>query len=221
MTTISSSAPFVLSPLVVDRAGAAERQAEDALAVQLKQAADQASFAVGTTITARYQYKVGPNGTLIAEQTQITTTPPEDAGQENAARRTRKSLRDGLDDRRPSFEDLAKPKAELSPSAETEIFAGVADELATAANQLRATLAALINQTSASEGLVEAKADVLDESGEAVAATLLAPNGETIRVRNEALLGDYASRAQFAVAGLYSRNSDTVYRVQPITQFSA
>ena len=176
---------------------------------------------MGSTITARYQYKVGPDGKLVPTQTQISTTGPEDALQSNAGRRNRQAFRDALDERRPSFGDLAKPKPELSPAAESEIFAGVADELAVAANTLRATLAALVNQSTADGNLVEAKADVVDESGEAVNATLLAPSGEPIRVRNEALLGNYAARAQFAVAGLYARNSDTVYRVQPITQFAA
>ncbi len=220
MTSISPVLSFVVSPSQVDRAGAAERQAEDALATQLRQVAEQGKLAVGSTITARYQYKIGPNGALIPQETQITTTV-DDALQSNSGKRNRQAFRDALDDRRPSFADLAKPKADLSPTDETEIFAGVADELASAANQLRATLAALVNQTAASDNVVEAKAEVLDESGEAVNATLLAPNGEPIRVRNEALLGNYAARAQFAVAGLYARNSDTVYSVQPVTQLAA
>lgn len=220
MTSISPVLSFVVSPSQVDRAGAAERQAEDALATQLRQVAEQGKLAVGSTITARYQYKVGPNGALIPQETQVTTTV-DDALQSNNGKRNRQAFRNALDDRRPSFADLAKPKADLSPTAETEIFAGVADELASAANQLRATLAALVNQTAASDNVVEAKAEVLDESGEAVNATLLAPNGEPIRVRNEALLGNYAARAQFAVAGLYARNSDTVYSVQPVTQLAA
>jgi hypothetical protein len=220
MTSINPALSFVVSPSLVDRAGAAERLAEDALAAQLKQAADQANLVVGTTITARYQYKVGPNGTLIKQQAEISATV-DDALQSDAGKRNRQALRDTWEDRRPTFADLAKPKADLSPAAETEIFAGVADELAQAANQLRVTLAALVKQTAANEGLVELKAEVLDESGEEVNATLLAPNGEPIRARNEALLGNYAARAQFAVAGLYARNSDTVYRVQPVTQFAA
>ncbi len=220
MTSINSVLSFVVSPASVDRAGVAERQAEDVLAAQLKQAAEQGKLAIGTTITARYQYKVGANGALIPQETQITTTV-DDALQSNNGKRNRQAFRDALDERRPSFADLAKPKPELSPAAESEIFAGVADEAAAAANTLRATLAALVNQTAVSNSVVEAKAEVLDESGEAVSATLLAPNGEPIRVRNEALLGNYAARAQFAVAGLYARNSDTVYRVQPVTQFAA
>jgi hypothetical protein len=221
MTSINPSLTFLVSPLQADRAAAAERQAQDVLAAQLKQATEQGKFAVGATITARYQYKVGPDGALVPTQTQITTSGPEDALQSNAGRRNRQALREGLAERRPSLVDLAKPKAELSPAAESEIFAGVAGEAAIAANTLRATLAALVNQTPAADSLVEAKAEVRDENGEAVNATLLAPNGEPIRVRNEALLGNYAARAQFAVAGLYARNSDTVYSAQPITQFAA
>jgi hypothetical protein len=221
MTTITPSLTFALSAAEAARVAAAERVAEDVVANQLKQAAQQATFAVGSTITARYQYKVGADGALVPTQTQITTTGPEDALQSNVGRRNRQALREGLDERRPSFADFAKPKPELSPTAETDIFAGVADEAAVAATTLRATLAALVNQTPASDRLVEANAEVSDETGAAVAATLLAPSGEPMRVRNEALLGNYAARAQFAVAGLYARNSDTVYSVQPITQLAA
>ena len=221
MTTINPSLTFIVSTAQAERAAAAERQAQDVLAAQLNQAAEQAKFAIGTTITARYQYKVGLDGALIATQTQISTNAPDDALQSNAGKRNRQALREGLDERRPSFTDLAKPKPELSPKDESEIFAQVADEAAAAANYLRATLAALVNQSPAADSLIEATADVRDESGAVVNATLLAPSGEPIRVRNEALLGNYAARAQFAVAGLYARNSDTVYRVQPIAQFAA
>lgn len=220
MTSINPSINFAVSSAEAARIAAAERGAEELVASQLRQAAEQKTFAVGSTITARYQYKVGPDGTLIPVQTQITTTAPEELNRK-AGRNGRQSLRDGLEERRPSFSDLAKPKPELSPTAESEIFAGLADEAANAANYLRATLAALVNQTPASATVIEATADVRDEAGEAVDAQLLAPNGEPIRVRNEALLGNYAARAQFAVAGLYARNSDTVYSVSPIALLAA
>jgi hypothetical protein len=220
MTSINPSVSFAVSPADAARIAAAERGAEEIVGNQLRQAAEQKGFPVGSTITARYQYQVGPDGGLIPLQTQITTTAPEEFARK-AGRNGRQSLREGLEDRRPSFADLAKPKPELSPTAESEIFAGLADEAAIAAGYLRATLAALVSQSAKAANVTAAKAEVRDEAGEAVDAQLLAPNGEPIRVRNEALLGNYAARAQFAVAGLYARNSDTVYSVKPIELLAA
>ena len=219
MTSINPSINFAASSAEAARIAAAERQSAEMVANQLRQTGEQKGFPIGSTVTARYQYQVGPDGALIPVQTQTTTTAPDESSRK-ANRNGRQGLRDGLADRRPSFSDLAKPKPELSPTDEIELFSGQTDT-ASVVTALRASLTKLANQTPPTVTLAQATAEARDENGEAVDAELLTPEGEPILVRNEALLGDFTARAKFAVAGLYARNSNTVYSVPPITRFAA
>ncbi|MFZ4540340.1 MAG: hypothetical protein ACOYNL_00840 [Rickettsiales bacterium] len=204
------------------RIAAAERGAEEIVAAQLRQAAEQSKFTVGATITARYQYKVGPDGSLVPQQTQVTTTAPEDETTRNQPRRSRDSLRESLEDRRPRFTDLAKPKPELSPTEELALFA--AEQEGTEHHPitpLPAQLAQLAGQTPPVQVLTVITAEASDENGDAVEAELLTPEGEPIRVQNEPVISSFTARAQFAVAGLYARNNDVVYNVTPLAQLAA
>lgn len=115
MTTISTS--LVGSLGVPDAArGADARAAEEAVATQLRNLAQQGRLPVGATITARYVYKVGPDGALVPTETQLSARA---VGDETSGR----GASQRGDGRGPSLQDLTQPKAALSPSEELALFA--------------------------------------------------------------------------------------------------
>ncbi len=203
MTTLHSALSFPFASAEAMRAALAERGAEEAVSAQLRQAEQQGKLAVGTVITARYQYKVGADGALLPTQTRITTTAPDE--QPAYRRGQRPGTRQEAADRQPSFQDLSRPKAELSPTEELALFAAVSES---AAPELAAAAPA------------PAMAEVTDEQGRVVEAQILTPGDAPETAAPPAAL-NIAARAQFFAANLYARNNDVVYNVTPITQFAA
>lgn len=215
MTTFNPALNFNFASAEATRLAYAERGAEDAVAAQLRQAnAEQSKFAVGSTITARYQYKVAEDGSLVPIQTQITTDVPRDERQglaQQGRRYPRQSLRDG--ERPPSFNDLATPKPLLSPSDEISIFAQLTQPVSSSVgNETLADLPPLASLMLVATSVAEA----VDENGETVQAELLAP--ETPPSENRL---SFTPRAQYSVATLYARNNDVVYNMTPIAQLAA
>lgn len=199
MTTLNTALNYSFASAEAQRIAAAERGAEEVIANQLRQNAAREPFAVGSTITARYQYKVGQDGSLIPLSTQITTEAPIDAKVTGlTARRQRYKPEDELDERRPSFGDLARPKATLNPSDEVTLFASLVDDQAEITAKPTSPIAA----------------EVFDDLGAPVAAELIAPQAKDNAPRTNV-------NANFAVASLYARNNDIVYTVTPIAQFAA
>lgn len=217
MTTLHSALNFNFASSEASRLAFAERGAEEVVAAQLRQAAEQNKFAVGSTVTARYQYKVGPDGQLIPQQTQVTTDAPEDALRQQG-RRGRQRANQDFADRQPSFRDLAKPHAELSPTEELALFAPAEQQLQ--ANQSgQGTQAPILDQyAAAAPATTLAAAEVVDEDGEAVDAELLtkAPDAAP-----EAKRFSFLPSLQFTVAGLYARNNDVIYSATPLAQLAA
>ena len=102
----------------------------------------------------------------------------------------------------------------MSPTDELRLFAALA--------QVPSPLDLVqTGKTQPVRPAVQAKAEVLDENGDPVEAELLTGNGEGASQPEGSILNSILSRAQFAAAGLYARNSDVTYRVNPIVQFVA
>lgn len=221
MTSINSGYNFAAASASAEasRLAFTERGAEEVVASQLRQAASATDFAVGTTITARYKYKVAEDGSLIPIQTQITTSSAEDATRAPSRRSQRNALREDDDRRQPRFSDILKIKPELAPTDEIALFANLKEGAST--TPLKTALAQLSNQTPVLAAVNKATAEALDENGETVDAELLTPGGDPILVQNESLLRNFAARAQFAVAGLYARNADITYTITPMAQLAA
>ena len=214
MTTLNSALNFNFASAEAARIAYADRGVEDTIAAQLKQAAANAQFQVGATVTARYQYKVAEDGSLVPTQTQITTTAPDDATRGGSGRKgQRQALRDGSD-RRPTLGDLAKPKAELSPTDELSIFAASGE----APSPLSAQAAVQSEQDVSPSSPIAA--EVLDENGQPVEAQLLRFTGGQAAPEKPASAA-FSAQAQFTVAGLYARNSNVAYTVTPLASFAA
>jgi hypothetical protein len=190
MTTVNSALNNNFAYEQASRIASAARGAEETVAAQLRQAAADSPFQVGSTITA-----------------------PEDATRQGR-KAQRQATRDSLDARRQSFGDLARPKPELSPTDELRLFAALA--------QVPSPLDLVqTGKTQPVRPAVQAKAEVLDENGDPVEAELLTGNDEAAAQPEGSILNSILSRAQFTAAGLYARNSDVTYRVNPIVQFAA
>jgi hypothetical protein len=205
-----SALNFSFASAEAQRLAFAERGAEETVAANLRQAAQDGKYTIGATITARYQYKVAEDGTLVPTQTQITTGAPDDALTDTGRRAPRRSYRE--DERQPKFTDFLKPRALLSPSDELSIFASFAAAPTPFGIPLRA-------QFSTAGFITQTTTQVTDENGETVEAELITPT--TSNAGNAAAQSAFAARAQTAVAGLYARNADIIYNITPVAQFAA
>lgn len=214
MTTLNSALNFNFASSEASRLAYAERGAEEVVAAQLRQAAEQSKFTVGATITAKYQYKVAEDGSLIPLQTQVTTDAPDDALRHNG-RRNRQSLRQEFGERQPSFKDLSRPHAELSPADEIALFAD-AERFVPAPGMGQPSMQDVQEYTVVAAATT-ANAEVIDESGEQVEAEILTrtPSGP------EAKRFSFLPSIQFSVASLYARNNEVVYNATPIAQLAA
>lgn len=205
MTMLNTALNYSFTSSEAMRIALADRGAEDVVAGSLQHAAEASKFAVGSTITARYQYRVGDNGALIPVQTQITTDAPENSQSAFVARRNaRQALRDDEGRAPPSFRDLSRPRPQLTPSDELQLFAFYAKPYMP--TPVSVSAGKISSQISLSPTQLEAS----DEQGEAVEAELIAPP-----------TGYNKAQAQFSVATLYARNNDVVYNVTPISQLAA
>lgn len=204
MTTLNTSLNFNFASSEAARIAQGERAAQETIANQLRQSASGAAFVAGTTITARYQYRVAADGSLVPLQTQITTDAPADAGRVGDRRNGRAPSRNN-GERLPTLANLLRPRANLSPSDEVALFA-VRD------NAVQAREVA-IQQSQAVTASITRLAQASDENGDAVEAEVI-----TLRSRGEDIR---QQRAQVSVAGLYARNNDIVYNVTPISRLAA
>lgn len=180
------------------RVAVAARGAEETVSEAVRQAAQDQRLVVGTTITARYKYRVAEDGSFIPVSTQVTAEQAEDALTKQGGRQPRRSYRD--DERRPSFADFMRPRATLSPTDEMEIFAAFSNPATPFGIPLRTNYKGQLGFTTP----LPSPAQATDENGEAIEAELLAP--ETPVTLNTA-----TNRAQTAVADLYARNRDLIY----------
>jgi hypothetical protein len=204
MNPLSASLNFNFASSEAQRIAQAERGAQEVIANQLRQAAASAPFAPGTTVTARYQYRVADDGSLVPLQTQISTNVQPDDSRLGDRRSGRFSQRNS-NERAPSLADLVQPRASLSPTDEVALFA-----VRSSAGQTRAQV---LEQSPARLSTPIARTQVLDENGDSVEAEVI-----TLPTRGE---DQRVARAQSAVAGLYARNNDIVYNVTPISRLAA
>lgn len=204
MTTLNASLNFNFASGEAQRIAQAERNAQEVIANQLRQAAANAPFAPGTTVTARYQYRVADDGSLVPLQTQISTNvQPDDARQGD--RRSGRFFERNSNERPQSLAGLLPPRASLSPTDEVALFA-----VRSSTGQTRAQVLEQSTSLSSSPAI---RAQVQDENGDSVEAEVIALPSRADDQR--------VARAQLAVAGLYARNNDIVYNVTPISRLAA
>lgn len=192
------------------RIATAERGAEETVAAQLRSAANNTPFPIGSTVTARYQYKVAADGSLVPTQTQVTTEVEDETVDSNGRRSQRQLYRENENQGRASFADILRPKPSLSPSDEIAIFATL-NNAQIEKNEAR--IAALQASTPDAPAFAEA----VDSDGMPVLAEILTPQ----TARAEGPKPAFSPSAQFSVATLYARNNDVVYNVTPIAQLAA
>lgn len=148
----------------------------------------------GTTISARYDYRVGANGQLVQTGSTIKVGEEEQ-------RRQQQQAYTQADERQQTFADLAKPRADLSPSDELALFAS---EDAPEGNQ----------------GLVPAvllKNGAEDEDGTAIDVELITP-GTQEPTGNASTLD---AQRQQRVSALYARNHDIQFTVNAAITLAA
>lgn len=204
MTTLNALLNVSFTSGEALRIAQAERGAQEVVANQLRQAAANAPFAPGTTVTARYQYRVADDGSLVPLQTQISTNVQPDDARQGDRRSGRFSQRNS-NERPQSLAGLLPPRASLSPTDELALFAVRGNT-----GQLRPQTLGQSTSLSSSPAI---RAQVQDENGDVVEAEVI-----TLPSRPE---DQQAARAQLAVAGLYARNNDIVYNVTPISRLAA
>lgn len=206
MTIFNAALNYPFANTEATRIAFAERGAEDVVAEQLK-AANEQSFKVGSTITARYEFRVGEDGQLKPTATQITTSVGKPT--DDSSGRKRNGLRYD-EDRKPSFADLLKPKAELSPTDEVSLFADIKQIFPSTTSPVAT------NGSIASE---PPRTEATDENGDKVEVEILTSKGEA--VGNAANSSSQNVRAQFFAANLYARNANAFFTDRPVTQVAA
>lgn len=210
MTTLNAALNYSFASAESARIASADRAAEESIAAQIKQAAANSPYQVGATITAKYQYKVAPDGSLIPQQTQITHTAPDDDATYNGGRRNRANQQQ--DEQRATLADLVNPKIEMSPTDEVSIFATAEASVAKPVDVTPTVVAAPV------------QAEVLDENGESVDAELITGTTATeaeATPDKTPFLSLLAARAQTSAANLYARNSNIIYSATPLAVLAA
>lgn len=156
----------------------------------------------GSTVTARTEYTVTANGALVPKSTAITVgnATGADALDGSDGKLGVGTFTAAAADTRPlRFNDLAKPRALLSPEDEALLF-----------------------DADSVEGGLDGQArrffddaGAQDENGDAVTVEIIAPD---VADRE---LPTLASQQQARVSNLYARNNDIVYNVEPVIAFAA
>ncbi|OYW14208.1 MAG: hypothetical protein B7X02_00580 [Rhodospirillales bacterium 12-54-5] len=166
--------------------------AADALRLaQLQQQLQQQSLPPNSTVTASYKFAVGSDGSLTPTEARIVTKTIGQGEAEGTPNPTsdKKSRRSG-DQATNGLSDIARPRAQLSPSDELTIFSS--EDQGPGADPSANDDAAF---------LPESLKNVTNEAASA------ARNGNTLSL---------AARAQISAANLYARNADLVYNVNPV-----
>lgn len=137
----------------------------------------------GTTVSARYDYTVDRQGQLVPSGTTITTGDP--------ARPSRGFL---VPDERPQrFADLLKPKPNLEPADEVQLFASTEEEGGSANRYV-------------ADGAI-------DENGDAVEVEIIAPSAQPA--------SPLIQQRQQQASTVYARNNELIYTSDPVFAFAA
>ena len=194
------------------------RSQEDVVAAQLRQTFGERGAEPGTTITAKYQYKVAADGSLYPTSTKITTevTDPESSLDKQASQKRSGSRRQSSD---ASLAGVSRPRPELSPTDELSLFSDV--NLAT-----RLTSIPPANNDNVSATVVSAtvQGEAEDADGAKIDVEILPPQAQASSAQETSGTGPSAnltSRAQQVVANLYARNADAAYNQIRNIQFAA
>ena len=193
------------------------RGQEDAVAAQLRQTFGERVVEPGTTITAKYQYKVAADGSLYPTSAKISTevTEPE-SSLDKQANQKRSSSRRQND---ATLADVTRPRPELSPS----------DELALFSNSIPATRLSSIPPANNNVAATVVSATVQGEAegadGEKIDVEILPPQAQSSaspekNAANSPLV-NLTARAQQTVANLYARNADLVFAQLRAVKFAA
>lgn len=216
-----SATSYTFSPSTADAlrfsaAGARERRPRfDDATEQVRDSLSRQASALepGSIVTARYQYRVGPDGALLPIETRITTESADSAltnrDLEGDARPDRRALRQQRDERPQSFADIARPRPQLSPAEEVVLFAVASREEVA---RPRAPL-------GASAPASPAQGEAVAEDGSAVDVEILTAN--TLIGNASDARAAIAAQAQTTVATLYARNNDIVYNAGSSTRLAA
>ncbi len=194
------------------------RGQEDAVAAQLRQTFGERAVEPGTTITAKYQYKVAADGSLYPTSTKITTevSEPESALDKQANQKRSGSRRQSAD---ATLADVTRPRPELSPSDELSLFSDVnlATRLSSIPPANNNVAATVVSAT------VQGEAEGAD--GEKIDVEILPPQAQSgasseKNAANSPLV-NLTARAQQTVANLYARNADLVFAQLRAVKFAA
>lgn len=161
-----------------------------------------ANLKPGSTVTARTDYTVAANGSLIPKSTAITIGNASGADAldpKNGKPGLGTYVAPQIDARPLRFADLTRPRANLNPSDEALLFD--ADSIEGGDGQ------------PARRFFDEQGAE--DENGDAVQVEILSPD---VADRE---LPALASQRQARVSNLYARNNDIIYNVEPQIAFAA
>lgn len=195
------------------------RAQQELVAAQLR---DTVKLPPGSTLSALYEYRVGPDGSLLPVQTRITTETSRQTNVQNpnavSARQDQPAddvLRRQGRSRSPNFADISPLRAELSPADELALFAANAQQ--SADDPAAATVLNALRTAS----FAAARAETAD--GYPIEVELLPPDAADGAAANDNAEppSSLAARTQSRVAGLYARNNDIVFNVTPLTQFAA
>lgn len=150
----------------------------------------------GTSVRAQYDYTVNEDGKLVQTSASITIGGDQQKRQQSA------HYPPAQDERPQSFANIAKPRADLSPSDETQLFA---------------VNAAAEYGVPGSGRPVILRNGAHDQNGDAVDVELITNDGDEPRNDAQTL----AAQKQQRIASLYAKNSDVIYNVDPVLQFAA
>ena len=181
------------------------RAQSDAAAAQLRTqlAAQTTALPVGSTVTARLNYKVGPDGSLVPTQTQITT---KDNGTATDQRRSNGSPRQQQEADSRALAKLAPVRAALAPTDELALF-GQDNQVA------QATISADGSQNLASGTAV-------DGQGSPVDVAIITPRADA-PPQGSAQVLSLNARLQSSAAALYARNNDVAFNSVTLSQYAA
>lgn len=197
------------------RLAAADRAGAESVAESLRQAAGD-GFKTGTTVTARYRYKVAEDGSFIPLQTQITTDDVADSlSVRRDGKRNGQTQRQNSHDRAPKFRDYTSFRPQLSPSDEASVFSSLASAVPNFGFSSYAPKVSVRLNTNISA------AEVQDETGNLVQAEVIAPKTETTASEERAIFSASFRRAQYSAASLYARSGEATNQPANTVQIAA
>ncbi|MFM9889038.1 MAG: hypothetical protein ACKVOE_00115 [Rickettsiales bacterium] len=222
MSTLNTALYASVATDATRQAYAAQLRAQQELVAA--QLSNTVKVSPGSTVTALYQYKVAPDGSLYPTQTRITTEsatglPEKIPGQSSRQEQNSDDyLRRQSRNRTPRFADFTPVRAQLSPTEELALFAAAGNDSPAA---LPEALARTPNTTPSTQNLTIAKAQEAD--GTPIEVEVLPPQTGGIAAANDNAepVSSLAARNQTRVANLYARNNDIVFNVTPLSQFAA